>query len=307
MTIQHLDASENVFFERELEHVKSRAYDIKYPEFKAQQFIPVNEDVDEGATSITYPQYDGNGVSKFIADYADDIPNIEVSGKEFTTPVREHANFYQFTNKEIRAAAKVNKPLKSMKANKSRRAYEQIVDDTAWLGDGSADFRGLTGIVYNPNVNIDPAPNGAWASGTPDEIIADVNFAINRPVDVTNGVEEVDTVLLSVSKFTQIASTRVTDTNETILSFLQKVHPAVTFASVAKLKALDPKPSGGAGPVEVILAFKSSADNLTLEIPMDYTQHPPQTEGLVQKVYTEGSTGGVIIYYPLSVQIVEGI
>ena len=176
----HLDANENAFFSRELEAIKSQTYDIKYPELKAQQYIPVNTDVDEGATSITYIQYDGNGVSKFIADYADDIPNIEVNGKEFTSPVREHANFYQFTNKEIRAAAKAGKPLRSMKAQKSRQAYEQLVDNTAWLADGSATWRGLTGLVYNPNVNIDPAPNGTWATATPDQKIADVNFAINN-------------------------------------------------------------------------------------------------------------------------------
>ena len=305
--VAHFDANENVFFSRELEALKTRTYDIKYPEFKAQQFIPVNKDVDEGATSITYQQFDKNGVSKFIADYADDIPNIEVSGKEFTSPVREHANFYQFTNKEIRAAAKVNRSLKSMKAEASRFAYEQLVDNTAWFADGTAAFRGLVGLVYNPNINVDPAPNGTWASATPDQIIADVNFAIENPNDVTNGVEDVDTCLLSVTKFNQLASTRLTDTGQTILSFLQGVHPGVTFDKLSKLKNLDPKPSGGAGPVEVILAFKSSAKNLTLEIPMDYTQHAPQPEGLVQKIYTEGSTGGCIVYYPLSVQIVENI
>jgi hypothetical protein len=305
--IVHLDANENAFFARELESVKSQTYDIKYPQFKAQQFIPVNTAEDEGATSITYMQFDGNGVSQFIADYADDLPNIEVSGKEFTTPVREHGNAYYFTNKEIRAAAKVNRPLRSMKASKSRRAYEQLVDETAWFADGTTKWRGLTGLVYNPNINVDPAPNGTWASATPDQIIEDVAFAITNPSDVTNDVEFVDTCLFSVPKFNLLASTRLTDTGKTILAYLREVYPEVTFDKVAKLKELDPKPSGGAGPVDVILTFRSDPEVMTLEIPMPYTQHPAQPVNLTQKILTEGSTGGVIVYYPLAVQIVENI
>ncbi len=304
----HLDANENAFFARELESVKSQTYDKKYPQFKAQQYIPVNTAEDEGATSITYMSFDGNGVSKFIADYADDIPNIEVSGQEFTSPVREHANFYQFSNKEIRSAAKINRPLRSMKAEKSRRAYEQLVDDTAWFADGTTKWRGLTGLIYNPNINVDPAPNGTWASATPDQIIEDVSFAINNPSDVTNDVEFVDTCLLSVPKYNQLASTRLTDTGQTILSYLRnEAFPDVAFDKVAKLKDLDPAPSGGAAPTNVILTFRSDPEVMTLEIPMAYTQHPPQQVNLVQKIITEGSTGGVIVYYPLGVQIVEGI
>lgn len=300
------DANETVFFARQLEHVKAQSYDKKYPAYKAQQFIPVNTGVDEGAKSITYESYDGNGQSKFIADYADDLPNVEVSGTEFTTPVRQHGNEYQFSNQELRASRMAGKNLPTRKADRSRQAYEQIVDDTAWLADGSTQWRGLTGILYNPSVNIDPAPNGTWASATPDQIIADVNFAINNPLDVTNGVEMVDTCLLSVERYTVLSSTRLTDTGETILSFLQKVHPGVTFDHVAKFKDIT-TPSTGTGTTNIILTFKSDPSNLTLEIPMPYTQHPAQPRNLAQVVPTEGSTGGVIIYYPLSVQIVEGI
>ena len=140
----------------------------------------------------------------------------------------------------------------------------------------------------------------------PIKLLLMLNFAINNPLDVTNGVEMVDTCLLSVERYTVLSSTRLTDTGETILSFLQKVHPGVTFDHVAKFKDIT-TPSTGTGTTNIILTFKSDPNNLTLEIPMPYTQHPAQPRNLAQVVPTEGSTGGVIIYYPLSVQIVEGI
>lgn len=304
----HLDANETVFFQRQLEFIKSRTFDIKYPEFKAILNIPVSTEAGEGATSITYMQFDGNGVSKFIADYSDDLSNIEVQGKEFTSRIREIGNSYQFSTKEIRAAAFANKSLRSMKAERSRRANDQLVDDIGWFADGTPKFAGLVGLIYNPNINVDPAPNGGWGAATPDAIIADVNFAIDNPLDVTNGVEIVNTCLLSVPKFRQISTTpRSTTSDTTILQFLQQNHPLVRFDHVAKLKALDPKPSGGAGPVEIILAYRNDPNNLTFEIPMPYKQHPPQERNLAQVINTESSNGGVIIYYPLSVQIVEGI
>lgn len=50
----NLDANESIFFERELEHVKARSYDIKYPEFKATMLIPVSTEAGPGAETITY-------------------------------------------------------------------------------------------------------------------------------------------------------------------------------------------------------------------------------------------------------------
>ena len=38
LNIQHFDANENVFFARELENIKTKTYDIKYPDYKAHLF-----------------------------------------------------------------------------------------------------------------------------------------------------------------------------------------------------------------------------------------------------------------------------
>ena len=41
---QNLDANETAFFERELEHIKARSYDVIYPEFMALDLIPIETD-----------------------------------------------------------------------------------------------------------------------------------------------------------------------------------------------------------------------------------------------------------------------
>ena len=233
---------------------------------------------------------------------------MSVIGKQFTTPIRGHGNSFTISNQEIRAGAAANRPLKPRLNAASRRGYEQIVDNTAWLGDGSYNFRGLTGLIYNPNITVSSAPNGTWASATADQKIADVNFAINNVRVVSKDVEQVNTVLMNVNNLTDIASTPRSSTSDTtILQFLKNNHPGVVFDSVAKINALDPKPSGGAGPVDILLAFKSDPDTLTLDIAMEYTMNNPQDRNLAQVITTEGRLAGVIVYYPLAVHVVEGL
>src|SRR5687768_14776013 len=83
-----LDASESVFFARELEEVRAKTYDIKYENLKALTFVPIDTSIDPAVESITYRQYDSVGVAKWIASYAKDFPRADVKAVEFTTKVR---------------------------------------------------------------------------------------------------------------------------------------------------------------------------------------------------------------------------
>ncbi|MEE9374567.1 MAG: major capsid family protein [Saprospiraceae bacterium] len=303
-----LDANETVFFDRELENVRTREYNIKFPNFKARQYIPVDTSADEGDLFVTYNQFTELGVSEFISDYASNLPLVNATGQQFTVKIKDHGNAFQMSNKEIRSSKKANKKLKLKLGDASRRAYEQLVDNLAWLGDGTAAFGGLFGLVYNPNVTSGAAPNGTWASATPDAIIADVNFAINGINTLTNTVEQANTCLMSPANFKLIASTPRSGTSDTtILKFLKDVHPTVKFDEISKLVALDPKPSGGAGPTEILIAMSSTPETLTLDIPMEYRINAPQHVNLAQVVNTEGSIAGVIIPYPLAISIIEGL
>ncbi len=70
------DAS--VFFARELDYVKSKTYDVVYPEFNALKLFAVSSDVDIGAETLTYYSYEKTGFAKIIQNYATDLPSITV-------------------------------------------------------------------------------------------------------------------------------------------------------------------------------------------------------------------------------------
>jgi hypothetical protein len=304
----NLDANESVFFARQLESIKARSYDVVYPEFPATRLLPVSTDAGTGAESITYRQFDSVGLMKLIASYADDLPRSDVFGKEFTSPVRSFGGSYGYNVQEIRSAQMANIPLVQRKANAARQAWEQIVNKYAFFADGSAAFGGLFGLFYAPNKTVVAAPTGGWGSATPDQIIADINYAINRSRILSKGVEISDTVIMGITQFVKIASTpRASNSDTTILEFVRKTNPSVTFEGINECEGVTPKPSGAATATNILVAYRKSTDKMEFAIPQPYEQFPPQERGLEYIIATHGRIGGLILFYPLSVTVMEGL
>lgn len=308
----NLDANESAFFARELEHIKTRTYDILYPEYKATRLIPVSTDAGPGAESITYQQFDAVGVMKIIANYADDLPRADVKGKEFLSPVRSLGGSYGYNVQEVRNAQHAGRPLNPRKAAAVRQAYEQAVNKIAWFASATDGvYGGLTGLLYNPNVTKDtPQSGGAWIS-TPRsaaDILKDMNEAINDVISLTKGIEVPDMMLLPLDEYGYINTLARSDQSDlTVLEYFKRNQPAVSVEWVNELADVDPKPSGGAGPSNLMIAYRRNPDKLTLELPQLFEQFAAQERGLEFLVPAHGRIGGVIIYYPLSVNIVEGI
>ena len=74
---QMLDADGAVFFQRQLEHIKSKSYDVLYADLIARTLFPVSNEGGMGVTSITYRTYDQIGSAKIISAYADDLPRAD--------------------------------------------------------------------------------------------------------------------------------------------------------------------------------------------------------------------------------------
>lgn len=301
------DSDEVVFFKRELESLKAQSYDIKYPALNAQSVFPVTNAAGPGASSIVYSQFDTTGVVKFIADYADDLPKSDVKGKQFSVLVQSLGGSYGYSIQEIRASQYANRSLPGMRSIAARRSNDQKVNQLAWFADGTADYAGLSGILFHPNVTKVAATTGSWvASATPDEIIADFSQLVNSVEDLTNGVEVVDTVLLPLAEHNKLRATRITGTSDNLLSFIQ-ANFSVTILKINELKTVTPNPRTGTGSANVALAYTRSAEKLELELPVIYEQFPEQARNLSFVVPVHSRIAGFNIYYPLSVYVMDGI
>lgn len=290
----HLDADESVFFERQLESVKSKTYDKKFTQLKCRQVIPVSFEAGPAAETIKYEQFDMVGMAKVVRDFATDFPSADVKAKEFRSPVKSLGSAYQYSVQEVRASKFAGKPLEARKANSAKRAIMQMENKIAYFGDAD---HGLGGMLNNANVPLVVLPHaGAWTGLTPDQILANLNAIANNPIKVSNGVETPDTMLIPINEYTLIASTARSSTSDTtILQYFLTNNPFIK-----SVEWLEEAKQAGVGSTPRITVYKRDPDYLTLEIPQDFEQFPPQEKGLAFKVPVHQRIGGVLIYYPLS-------
>lgn len=308
----NLDANQTVFFARELERIKSGTYDVQYPQLKAMSLIPVSMEAGNGAESITYQQFDKLGMAKVIANYADDIPRADIKGKEFTSPIRSLAASYGYNVQEIRAAQFAGRNLQARKAEAARRAVEQEINNIAWYGNAENN---LLGLVNNPNITRVAAPLNAgatstlWANKTPDEILEDMYEVSHSIVELTNGVEIPNTLILPIAQYNIARRTRLsTASDTTIMEYFLANNGYITRIEwvnelVGAGLGVDAVAAGG----DVMIAYDNNPMKLTLEVPQAFEQFPAQERNLEFVINCHSRIGGVIVYYPLSVAIMEGI
>jgi hypothetical protein len=297
------DRNDSVFFARQLESIKAQAYDVKRARLSALEVLPVSTAHPEGATTITYRQYDSVGAAKIIANYANDQPRADVTGKEFTSPVRGIGVSYGYNMQEIRSAQMTGMALSEKKMRSAQRAHEELINRLAWFGD--VEY-GLPGFMTNANIpayTVTADGTGAsklWVNKTADQIIRDVNGAINQVRTQSKDSHRANTVLLPLEQYAQISSQpRSSTTDTTILGFLQANNPGVTFKPVLEMDNV----SG----FDKLVAGEFSVDNLQLELPMTFRQYSPQQKGLEFEIPCESRFGGVIIEYPLAFAIGDSI
>lgn len=305
----HLDAEGAVFFQRQLEIVKARSYDIQYPELKARTLFPVSNEGGKGITTITYRTYDQVGMAKIIEAYADDLPRADIGGIETSIPVRSLGISYGYNLDEIQSSELVGMGLDQRRANAARRGVELAINKIAFFGDA---VHGLPGLFTNPNIPtgnvIDPGAGTEWATKTPDQVLFDVNDLFADIFETTNMVEQGNTLLLPPKEWAYISSTpRSANSDTTILEYVAKNSPFLnSSADVIPVNecvaANNPELTSNA-----MVAYNRSPDKLQMEIPVELEYMPVQHQNLEFKIPGRARVAGLNIYYPLSLAIAEGI
>lgn len=305
LQLSNLDSAESIFFSRELEHVKTKTYDVEYPELKARSVIPVSMDADPADEKITYEQYDHVGMAVVLSSYSKKLPRADVKGAEFSSPIRSLGASYGYSIQEIRAAKKTGKPLQTKKADAAKRAIMELDNKIAFFGDST---HGLNGFLNHPNVPeyVIPA-DGTGASKlfttkTPTQVLRDLNAFVNSVVELSNGVEIPDTLELPLSTYNYIKNTMIGDNQDKSIlkAFLSEQE------YIKKVEWLNELATAGAGATKRMVCYKKDVSKVSLEIPQDFEQFDPQEQGLEFEVPCHARTGGVIFYKPLSAAYADG-
>lgn len=300
------DAGEVAFVAKDLDYVIAKTYDKEYPENKGLQLVPVDTSVDPGAESFSYGQWDMIGKAKWISDYAKDFPMVEALLKRFTYSIAAIGVGYQYTIQDLRKSAmrrlSIGKSLDQARADAAALAHAQFVDRVLCYGDTA---RGLDGFINHPDIPTVSLPNGSWDTLTSsdadrDKIAVDLTFISQAPEIATIQRYIADTLLLPLSMKRKLMSPTSTYLKQPlILNWLQNNE---NIRSIVWWNRLDAAYSEGAYTAgeAIAIAYKKSPDVLWFCIPLQFTQHPPQQEGLAFKVPCESRVGGMAVPRPLA-------
>ena len=287
-------------------HIEAGVYEIQYPDIQYPGLVPVDTSANPLAKSVTYFSSDKFGKAAWINGNSDDVPMAGSESSKHETAVYSAGIGYGYGWEEIQQAQMLGVNLSSDDAVAARRAYEEMVDEVALVGDSAKGFQGL---FNNSSVTASNATNGDWGTATPDEMLADINDALIAVQTGTNTVVMADTLLLPFSKFNLLSSTRLTDTAMTILEFLRQnnVYTATTGQplTIRAMRGLD---TAGAASATRMVAYRRSPDVLKMHIPMPHRFMPAYQAGpLRYEVPGVFRIGGLDIRQPKAVVYSDAI
>lgn len=295
-----------VFFARELDYVKAKTYDKVYPKLTALSLFPRTSEVDPGAEKMTYYTYEKVGVAKIISNYATDLPRADIKGSPTTVTIKGYGDSYGYSVQEMRASRYEGKNLDARKADSARFVMDSLNNQIAWIGDKST---GLMGVLSEENDIPIYTPSGKFKDMEPDEILAEISNWYQYISQITADIETPDTLCLPPDVYLDLSTRRLPNTNITVKKFLlDNLTELKEIVKAPELSSLATKtnPYAEQG-LNVAFLFTNDAEKLSLENPLEFTQHPVQIKGLESVINCEARTAGMVIYYPYSALIVPGV
>lgn len=304
------DAKYTAALEQQLEFVKAQTYDIKYPELKARNLIPVDMSVDPGAETVAYQQWDALGMANILANYADDLPMVTALTEKYSQSIEGIGQAYDYSIQDLRRSAMSGSQLEMRKARQARRGVELRIDDIAAVGHPAAKMKGF---LNHPNVSIaattTDGTSARWVGGrttpkAPTDILKDMFDAVSTIWTNTKQTFMADSMVLPTTEYSHVAQTaRSLYSDVTILEHFRG--NAMGIQMVDFWYKLDTADAAGTGPRMV--TYKKDPEVLELVIPQDFEQMPPQAKNLAFVVPCHARCGGVVVRYPLAMLYTDGL
>ncbi len=311
--INFADAQQAVgFIAPQLLRIETEVYQIRYPSFDYARLLPVNTDGDMWEVGTVFYSGDIAGQAKFLAGGGFDMPYADVARNQFV-----HANHfagigYEWQLQELQRAAKLNRNLGSEKAASAIRVSEQFLYGIAIRGNAE---KGLTGLVNDPNVPATTVPADGTGGSTqfkdkaPELINRDVNAAINGVVNNSGETEIANRLLLPTTRLQYLASTRIGDTNDTILKFIREnnAYTAQTGQPLEIIGSRELETAGAAGSARMV-AYANDRTVLQFHLPGPHEFLPAfQKSSMTWEVAGIMNVGGVEVRRPKGMSYVDGI
>lgn len=254
-------------------HIERQVNEAEHPDIVYSQLVPVDTSANPFAPTVTYLSADRYGRAEWIDGNADDIPIAGTERAAVEKPVYMAGIGYGYGYAEIEQARMLGVPLRADDALAARRAYEEFVDRLALLGNTS---KGLEGLLNHSQVTTSPAVNGDWTNADADEILEDVNAAIQL-----GNNKLANTLLLPADKLRILASKVIRD--RTAISFIRENNLLTSETGgnllIRGLSYLEEAVIDTGGDTSRLVAYRRDPLVLKLHIPMPHRFLPVYQAG----------------------------
>ena len=311
-TNRRLDADETNMLALALEQMRTRVYEVEYPETKVRQLFPIASDIDPGADSFAYEITDYAGDVSVISDdnAGDDPAGVETKSTKVTNGVITIGNGFRYTIHDMRRAAFSGRPLQARKALAQRRVFERGLDRIAAFGaPGEGIAQGICNWATgtgSTQVRSTAMTAASW-DATPDAagMVSDLNRAVSEMIVDSEELHSPNTLILPVAEFLRLSQTYTADNPS--VSALDRFLASNGFVKkVVPWNLLKSADGTGTNDARGIL-LHSNPDVLEVVIPQEFEVLPPQVENYSFKVLAQGRTAGACIYRPLGMRYLTGL
>jgi hypothetical protein len=301
-------------------HIEAKVYDIKFTSIQYEDILGgpegcIDTSANPWSKSVTYYSSENFGAAKWLDGNAGDVPYGSSERTKYETEVATAGRGYEYGLEEINQAYMLGIPLEAERVRGAMRAYQELVDGVALIGDSAKGFTGLFNNASVPQAAVATVSSATtWAaklalgSGGPQAVLADVNAAITLVQTQTNTVQIADTLLLPYSRFNVLASTQLPNTDMTLLEFIRKsnVYTANTGRplTIRSVRGLDTAGSGGTARM---VAFRKDPEVVKLHIPMPMRFLPVQVQGVKFRVPGIFRLGGLDVRLPKEMTYLDGL
>ncbi len=299
-----LDASQNAFLQRELEHVRSVLFEELRGPMKGRSLVPVSNEVPTGAESDTYNIMQMYGAAKVGgAGYTTTPPRADVSKSKVTNSIVPITNAYGYHLQEIRNAAQAGTPLPMYKARAAKEAMDRKVDDLLLIGNAD---EGLAGLFNLSGALTTILPSGAvgdtWALKTSDEVYADMVEMENNVVE--NSLEALipNTMVLPLNSKKQLMRRMRDGSDVTILKFF--LENSENISRVEFSSRLNSAPNAEWTGRRAVV-YKNDPMILEAVIPQEFETLPPEIRGYETIINCHMRYGGIRTYQPKGVTYMD--
>lgn len=293
-------------------YIEQQVWRTRYPDITYPEFVPVDTSAPEWIKTITFFSTDGTGAARWINGAGQDIPLVGTTREKFESTVHMAGIGYDYTLDELEQARLAGINLTADKALFARRAYEELCENVAYIGDTGKNMKGL---FNQSTVTATNAPNGAslsplWTSKTPVEILKDVNNTLTNVFTDTKTTSLADTICIPDEQYNYVATTQFSAASDrTILNWILQ-NNVYTVRTGQQLTVRGNRFLKGiaAGGTDRLVAYRRSPEVVKMHIPMRLRFLPVQGPQIFRYVVPGMfRLGGVDVRLTKEVRYLDGI